>query len=62
VARWCDSVPQPALLSNIYPEAKSVGHWLRYGWTVPIAYVVGFFVLLLMIGWHPDAAPGQSSP
>jgi hypothetical protein len=35
-------------LSNIYPEAKSGGHWLRYGWTVPIAYVVGLFALLLM--------------
>jgi Na+/H+ antiporter NhaD/arsenite permease-like protein len=49
-------------LSNMYPEAKSVGHWLRHGWTIPIAYVVGFFALLLMTGWHPDPALGQSSP
>jgi Na+/H+ antiporter NhaD/arsenite permease-like protein len=49
-------------LSNMYPEAKSVGRWVRHGWAIPIAYVVGFFALLLMTGWHPDPAPGQSSP
>ena len=29
-------------LSNMYPEAKSVGRWLRHGWYVAVAYVVGF--------------------
>ena len=42
-------------LSNMYPEAKSVGHWLRHGWHVAIAYVVGFFVMLTVLGWHADA-------
>ena len=41
-------------LSNLYPEAKSVGRWLRYGWHVAIAYVIGFFVLLFVLGWHPN--------
>lgn len=41
-------------LSNLYPEAKSVGLWLRHGWHVAIAYVIGFFVMLAAIGWHPD--------
>ncbi len=41
-------------LANMYPEAKSVGLWLRHGWYVPIAYVVGFFVMLSFVGWHPD--------
>src|SRR5262245_3962186 len=41
-------------LSNQYPEAKSAGLWLRHGWHVAFAYVVGFFVMLLLIGWHPD--------
>jgi Na+/H+ antiporter NhaD/arsenite permease-like protein len=41
-------------LSNQYPEAKSVGLWLRHGWHVAVAYVVGFFVMLAAIGWHPD--------
>jgi Na+/H+ antiporter NhaD/arsenite permease-like protein len=42
-------------LSNMYPEAKSVGLWLRHGWHVAVAYVIGFFVMLALIGWHPDA-------
>ena len=41
-------------LSNQYPEAKSVGLWLRNGWHVAIAYVIGFLVMLVLIGWHPD--------
>ena len=42
-------------LSNMYPQAKSVGNWLRYGWHVALAYVVGFFILFVTLGWHPDA-------
>lgn len=41
-------------LSNMYPEAKSVGRWVGQGWPVAVAYVVGFFVMLAMLGWHPD--------
>jgi Na+/H+ antiporter NhaD/arsenite permease-like protein len=41
-------------LSNMYPEAKSVGLWLRHGWYIAVAYVIGFFVMLAMLGWHPD--------
>jgi hypothetical protein len=44
-------------LSNQYPEAKSVGLWLRHSWYIAVAYVVGFFVMLILIGWHPDAGP-----
>jgi len=40
-------------LSNQYPEAKSVGLWLRHGWYVVVAYVVGFFIALALIGWNP---------
>ena len=39
-------------LANMYPEAKSVGLWLRHGWHVAVAYVIGFFVMLAMLGWH----------
>ncbi len=41
-------------LANMYPEAKSVGLWLRHGWYVAVAYVIGFFVLLALLGWHPN--------
>ncbi len=42
-------------LSNMYPEAKSAVQWLKGGWHVAVAYVVGFFVMLALLGWHPDA-------
>ena len=42
-------------LSNMYPEAKSVFGWLRAGWFVPVAYVIGFAVMLALLGWHADA-------
>jgi len=40
-------------LSNLYPEARSVVNWVRHGWHVALAYVVGFFVLLVVMGWAP---------
>ena len=27
-------------LSNLFPEARSVGQWVRHGWHVAVAYVV----------------------
>ena len=42
-------------LSNLYPEAKSVWQWLKHGWHIAVAYVIGFAVMLAVIGWHPDA-------
>ena len=41
-------------LSNQYPEAKSVGQWVRHGWFIIPAYVIGFFVMLAVWHWHPD--------
>lgn len=56
-------------LSDIYPEAKSVGAWIKGGWHVALAYVVGFFVMLALVGWNPHpikegarAAPHESAP
>jgi hypothetical protein len=43
-------------LSNMYPQAKSVGLWLKHGWHVAVAYVIGFFVMFAVLGWHPNAA------
>ncbi|HLA71978.1 MAG TPA: hypothetical protein VK624_10745, partial [Steroidobacteraceae bacterium] len=40
-------------VSNLFPEAKSVGEWLRQGWHVAVGYVVGFVVLMTVLGWHP---------
>ena len=51
---WFGSSAGVALVS-MYPEAKSVGLWLKHGWHVALAYVVGFFVMLLVLGWRADA-------
>jgi len=40
-------------ISNIFPEARSVVAWIKRGWFVPLAYVVGFFVMLWLWGWKP---------
>jgi hypothetical protein len=40
-------------LSNMYPEAKNTVNYLKKGWHVAVAYVVGFFVLYFTLGWHP---------
>ena len=41
-------------VSNIFPEAKSVGKWIKEGWFVALAYVVGYAVMMLIWGWDPD--------
>ena len=51
---WFGSSAGVALVS-MYPEGKSVGLWLKHGWHVALAYVAGFFVMLAVLGWHPDA-------
>ncbi len=45
-------------ISNMYPEAKSAGQWMRHGWYVAVAYVVGFLVMLAVLNWHPDPLRG----
>lgn len=40
-------------LSNMFPEAKSAANWIRHGWHVILAYVAGFTVLAVLIGWKP---------
>ncbi len=47
-------------MSNMFPEARSVGAWLRGGWHVALAYVVGFFVMLAVMGWHPTPLRGAT--
>ncbi len=48
-------------LASVYPQARSVGLWLRHGWPIAIAYVVGYFVMLAIHGWHPNAPHKHSA-
>jgi Na+/H+ antiporter NhaD/arsenite permease-like protein len=49
-------------LSSMYPEARSVFAWVQGGWHVAVGYVVGFFVLLAVLGWHPDPSHARQAP
>jgi len=42
-------------LSNIFPEMRSVVDYVRKGWFVIVAYIIGFFIMLGVVGWHPHA-------
>src|SRR3990167_6929598 len=48
-------------ISNQYHEAKSALKWLLHGWWVALAYVVGFYALLTVLGWQPHA-PHKEAP
>jgi Na+/H+ antiporter NhaD/arsenite permease-like protein len=41
-------------VSNIFPQAKSVWQWVRHGWHVALGYVVGFVVMIVVLGWNPQ--------
>jgi hypothetical protein len=40
-------------LCGLFPEGRSALAWLRGGWHVALGYVVGFAVLLAVMGWRP---------
>ncbi len=44
-------------VSNLFPEAKSVGRWVKEGWHVTVAYILGFIAIMLIWGWHPIYIP-----
>jgi Na+/H+ antiporter NhaD/arsenite permease-like protein len=45
-------------LANMYPEARSVGSWLRHGWHIAVAFVISYLFMLAVLGWHPDKPLG----
>lgn len=40
-------------ISTLFPEAKSVKDWVLNGWHIALAYVISFFILITVMGWHP---------
>jgi hypothetical protein len=38
-------------ISKDYPEARNTGRYIREGWFVAVAYVVGFFAQYGIVGW-----------
>lgn len=41
-------------VAGLMREARSSIRWLREGWYVAVAYVVGFFLMLALLGWNPE--------
>ena len=48
-------------LCNMFSEARSVFAWVRHGWHVSLAYVLGFFAMLWILGWHPHSPHKRTS-
>jgi Na+/H+ antiporter NhaD/arsenite permease-like protein len=40
-------------ITNKFPEARNVVKWVKNGWHVAVAYIIGFFALYLLLGWEP---------
>ncbi len=40
-------------ITNKFPEGRNVVLWLKNGWHVAVAYIIGFFALYLILGWEP---------
>lgn len=48
-------------ISSKFHEARSVLNWLKSGWHVAVAYVLGFMILLLTFGWEPEVIEKKGS-
>ena len=42
-----------------HPDAPA---WLKAGWHVALAYVIGFFIMLAVVGWHPHTPHKEGGP
>jgi Na+/H+ antiporter NhaD/arsenite permease-like protein len=40
-------------ITNKFPEGRNVVLWLKKGWHIAVAYIIGFFTLYLLLGWEP---------
>jgi Na+/H+ antiporter NhaD/arsenite permease-like protein len=40
-------------VASMHEDARSVGRWLRSGWHVPLAFVLGYAAMIGVVGWHP---------
>jgi Na+/H+ antiporter NhaD/arsenite permease-like protein len=49
-------------LSNMYPETKNTVNYIKKGWHVTVAYIIGFFVMIQIVGWNPHAPHKKHLP
>jgi Na+/H+ antiporter NhaD/arsenite permease-like protein len=48
-------------ISKDFPEARDTGRWLKEGWPIVVAYIVGFLIQLALVPWEV-AAPHRTLP
>jgi Na+/H+ antiporter NhaD/arsenite permease-like protein len=41
-------------VSEVVPDVRSVGVWVRNGWHVPLGFLAGHAAMILLRGWHPS--------
>jgi Na+/H+ antiporter NhaD/arsenite permease-like protein len=47
-------------ISKDFPEARNTGRYLKEGWPVVLAYVLGFLVMFYALGWQPHPIKQRS--
>ncbi|HQP03148.1 MAG TPA: hypothetical protein PLP11_00970, partial [Bacteroidales bacterium] len=50
------------VITNKFHDARNVALWVKKGWHVILAYVVGFFALFLILGWEPASNKEHTEP
>lgn len=40
-------------ITNKFPESRNVILWVKNGWHIAVAYIIGFFALYFIMGWQP---------
>jgi hypothetical protein len=46
-------------ITKEYPQARNLLRWLVEGWPVLLAYVIGFFAYVTVLGWNPWVFPAR---
>lgn len=49
-------------ITNKFPEGRDVWGWIKSGWHVTVAYIIGFFALYLTMGWEPADNKHHTEP
>ena len=60
----CFCLANPAAgvaLSNQFSEAKDVFKYVKNGWHVTLVYIVGFVLIMGLLGWQPHP-PHKKTP
>ena len=46
-------------LTNMFPEMQSIVKYVKKGWFIAPAYIIGFAIMIALAGWHPSTLKGN---